>query len=133
MASTIFPIQTVGIRAFASSGHRKSEVNNRRSSSSSANWWSPLFGWSAEPDYIDADNKRNDLSSSPSNSKRAEPDQDQDQDQLTRSRFAPGSFTAEKAKQLRMMTTEASTFHDVMYHSAIASRLASDFSGHSDR
>nr|GEX43528.1 hypothetical protein [Tanacetum cinerariifolium] len=35
-------------------------------------------------------------------------------------------FTEEKAKQLRMKTVEMSNFHDVMYHSAIASRLASD-------
>ena len=42
------------------------------------------------------------------------------------SRFSPGCFTEEKAKQLRMMTKDTS-FHDVMYHSAIASRLASDF------
>lgn len=38
-------------------------------------------------------------------------------------------LTEEKAKQLRMKIAEASTFHEVMYHSAIASRLASDVSG----
>ncbi|PWA57606.1 hypothetical protein CTI12_AA405630 [Artemisia annua] len=41
-------------------------------------------------------------------------------------KFAPGCFTEEKAKQLRMKTVEMSNFHDIMYHSAIASRLASD-------
>lgn len=46
-----------------------------------------------------------------------------------RSRFALGSFTEEKAKQLRRKTLEGSTFHDIMYHSAIASRLALDGSG----
>lgn len=39
-----------------------------------------------------------------------------------------GCFTAEKAKELRKKTIETSTFHDIMYHSAIASRLASDVS-----
>ncbi|XP_071911844.1 uncharacterized protein [Coffea arabica] len=125
MATTMLPISAVGVRACASTGTRKADVNNRRSSSS--NWWSPIFGWSAEPDYIDTDNKRGDLSSI---SKKSE--QDQDPKPVAKSRFAPGSFTAEKARQLRMMTTGSSTFHDVMYHSAIASRLASDFSGRSE-
>ncbi|KAJ9146514.1 hypothetical protein P3X46_028769 [Hevea brasiliensis] len=50
-----------------------------------------------------------------------------------RSRFAPGCFTEEKAKQLRMLTTDMSSFHDAMYHSVIASRLASDFKNRSDQ
>lgn len=121
----MLPICPVGVRACANTGHRKADVSNRRGSSS--NWWSPLFGWSAEPDYIDTDNKRGDLSSV---SKKPEPDRDPKP--VAKSRFAPGSFTAEKARMLRMMTTESSTFHDVMYHSAIASRLASDFSRSSE-
>ncbi|KAI3512652.1 hypothetical protein L1887_19970 [Cichorium endivia] len=44
-----------------------------------------------------------------------------------------GCFTEEKAKQLRMKTVETVNFHDMMYHSAIASRLASDVSGHYSR
>ncbi|THU52344.1 hypothetical protein C4D60_Mb10t03030 [Musa balbisiana] len=36
------------------------------------------------------------------------------------------AFTEEKARELRMRTMETEAFHDVMYHSAIASRLASD-------
>ena len=50
-----------------------------------------------------------------------------------RSRFSPGCFTGEKARKLRLMTKETSSFHDVMYHAAIASRLASDFPNSSDR
>ncbi|CAN1159388.1 hypothetical protein LINPERPRIM_LOCUS20486, partial [Linum perenne] len=46
---------------------------------------------------------------------------------LARSRFSTGCFTTEKAKQLRMMTYDSSSHHDVIYHSAIAARLASDF------
>ncbi|KAL3535818.1 hypothetical protein ACH5RR_004279 [Cinchona calisaya] len=124
MATSILPIRPIGVRACAGTGHRKSNVDSRRSSSS--NWWSPLFGWSAEPDYIDTDYRKTDLSTN--TSKNSDPDQDQDPKPAAKSRLAPGKFTAEKARQLRMMTTESSTFHDVMYHSAIASRLASDFS-----
>ncbi|CAN1778726.1 hypothetical protein LINPERHAP1_LOCUS14478 [Linum perenne] len=38
-----------------------------------------------------------------------------------------GCFTAEKTTQLRMMTSDGSSHHDAIYHSAIAARLASDF------
>ena len=44
----------------------------------------------------------------------------------SRSRFTLGGFTEEKAKQLRRKTMESASFHDIMYHSSIASRLASD-------
>ncbi|KAK9947625.1 hypothetical protein M0R45_003240 [Rubus argutus] len=83
-------------------------------------WWSPLFGWSAEPDYID------------SNAKSTEPAETGSESKRTRSRFTPGCFTEEKAKQLRMKTIETETFHDAMYHSSIATRLASDFKNRSD-
>ncbi|KAL1555000.1 hypothetical protein AAHA92_15490 [Salvia divinorum] len=76
----------------------------------SPNWWAPLFGFSSEPDYI----------------KPAEVDR-----RPAKTRFAPGSFTEEKARQFRKMTCDASSFHETMYHSAIASRLASDFSDRS--
>jgi hypothetical protein len=36
-----------------------------------------------------------------------------------------GLLTGEKARQLRVRMMETQTFHDAMYHSAIASRLAS--------
>ncbi|KAF7152069.1 hypothetical protein RHSIM_Rhsim01G0078800 [Rhododendron simsii] len=57
---------------------------------------------------------------------------DQDPKGLTRSRFALGTFTDEKARRLRLMTTDTGAFHDAMYHSAIASRLVSEFSDQSD-
>ncbi|KAI3754279.1 hypothetical protein L1987_54059 [Smallanthus sonchifolius] len=47
-----------------------------------------------------------------------------------RSHKSPVNFTEEKARKLRMLTTETASFHDAMYHSAIASRFASDFSDH---
>ncbi|WOL09003.1 hypothetical protein Cni_G17756 [Canna indica] len=81
------------------------------------NWWTPLFGWSAEPDYIDgvaADRSAEETGGVDEKSRRsAEP-----------RRFA--AFTEEKARELRMRTMESEAFHDIMYHSAIASRLASD-------
>ncbi|CAK9143421.1 unnamed protein product [Ilex paraguariensis] len=113
------PFRSVVVTACTTSGHRKPDTYRRNSSSS--NWWTPLFAWSSEPDYIDSgkngdNNSDSDLEPKPS-----------------RSRFVPGRFTEEKARQLRMMTMGTSSFHDVMYHSAIASRLASDFSERSDR
>lgn len=107
----MLPIRPIGVKACAAPGYRGSDVNGRKSTS---NWWSPLFDWSAQPDYIDSDDKQ--------------PETDRDQKPLVKPRFTPGSFTEDKAKQLRMMINETSTFHDNMYHSAIASRLASDFS-----
>ncbi|MED6138451.1 hypothetical protein PIB30_074315 [Stylosanthes scabra] len=117
MAATVTPIRAVGIQASAASGHRKSDPDRRRSSN--ANWWTPLFGWSSEPDYIDTKNK----ATSPSDSNLAAAEAEA---KASRPRFA-GGFTEEKARQLRILTTGTETYHDTMYHSAIASRLASDF------
>ncbi|XP_058226789.1 uncharacterized protein LOC131335454 [Rhododendron vialii] len=96
-----------------------SASSNRRkppSASSSANWWTLLFGWPTDPDYITSNNKEpveRTPRSSDSDPGRAGP------------RFGVGCFTEEKARELRRKTAEITTFHDVMYHSAIASRLAS--------
>ncbi|XP_014516084.1 uncharacterized protein LOC106773841 [Vigna radiata var. radiata] len=111
MATTFTFIQPPIIRASAGSP-AKPDANNRKPVSS--NWWAPLFGWPAEADYI-----------SPNPSKKSDLERE-----LNRpgSRFSAGCFTEEKAKQLRKKTVETSTFHDIMYHSAIASRLASDIS-----
>ncbi|KAJ0482986.1 hypothetical protein HanIR_Chr13g0659961 [Helianthus annuus] len=49
-----------------------------------------------------------------------------------KSRISPVKFTDENARKLRMLTSETESFHDVMYHSAIASRFASDFSDRVD-
>ncbi|PPD76846.1 hypothetical protein GOBAR_DD26219 [Gossypium barbadense] len=73
-------------------------------------WWTPLFGWSSNPDYLNDSNAGNTSETKP------------------RCRYTLGSFTEEKARQLRKKTMENSSFHDMMYHSAIASRLASDIS-----
>lgn len=112
MASTMIPIQ-----ACAGSGHRIPDPD-RRKNSSSTNWWTPLFGISSEPDYIDSDNKAPKSESDPAA-------------KASKLRFS-GGLTEEKAKQLRLMTVGTESFHDTMYHSAIASRLASDFKARSD-
>ncbi|KAH7657216.1 hypothetical protein IHE45_17G006500 [Dioscorea alata] len=79
---------------------------------SGGGWWAPLFGWTAEPDYIEAGERGTAVGEEErSGSKPAR-------------KFA--AFTEEKAKELRMRTRETGSFHDTMYHSAIASRLASD-------
>ncbi|KAJ4897967.1 hypothetical protein Rs2_24761 [Raphanus sativus] len=95
----------------ASSGSiRKPDPTGKKPGS----WWAPLFGWSSEPDYV-VDN---------SNSSSSSANRESDLDQRTTRRC----LTEEKAKQLRMKIAQVSTFHEVMYHSAIASRLASDVS-----
>ncbi|KAL2338326.1 hypothetical protein Fmac_012772 [Flemingia macrophylla] len=119
MAATSLPI---GVQACATSAHLRNHSDRRRTSS--ANWWTPLFGWSSEPDYIDSDNKS--LSMQPAKLEAVPP---ANESKTARPRFA-GGFTEEKARQLRKMTVES--FHDTMYHSAIASRLASDFDARSD-
>ncbi|CAI9782569.1 unnamed protein product [Fraxinus pennsylvanica] len=106
MASGMLPFRPVAVvRASISAEDQKPEAKK----TSSSHWWTPLFGLSSDPDYIQSDDKK----------RNPNPIQ-------VRSRFTPGSFTDEKAKQLRRMTSDTPSFHD-MYHSAIASRLASDF------
>ncbi|TXG61315.1 hypothetical protein EZV62_012678 [Acer yangbiense] len=119
MATNLLSFRPAGIQVYASSGQRKPADSARSKSGSSTNWWTPVFGWSSEPDYIDSNHLD-----------KLEPDPDARS--ARSSRFSPGCLTEEKAKQLRMMTKETS-FHDAMYHSAIASRLASDFKNRSDR
>lgn len=134
MATNLLPIQATGVRASAVSGHRISENRRLKTSTTvpttttttNGNWWNPLFGWSADADYIDSNKKEDLLNAVVRSEKKPDPEPNR-----SRSRFAPGCFTEEKAKQLRMMTMETASFHDAMYHSAIASRLASDFTGHS--
>ncbi|KAF7035580.1 hypothetical protein CFC21_046422 [Triticum aestivum] len=71
-------------------------------------WWAPLLGWSGQPDYIDA---------------QPAPEEERAAGAAGARRF--GVLTEEKARQLRMRMMETESFHDAMYHSAIASRLAS--------
>ncbi|KAL8152551.1 hypothetical protein V2J09_010311 [Rumex salicifolius] len=136
MATNLLTFHPIAVRASASgAGNRTSGTSSRisfssaSSSSSSApsNWWSPIFGWSSEPDYMDFNSGKisEDQDDSPAKSEEREA-------KPSRSKFSPGSFTEDKARRLRMMTTGTEAFHDAMYHSAIASRLASDFSTRSD-
>ncbi|XP_052176231.1 uncharacterized protein LOC127790676 [Diospyros lotus] len=94
-------------------------ASHRKTTTSSSCWWAPLFGWSSsDVDYITSiDKNKNNASVGKTSDLEAE---------RSRSRFAPGCFTEEKARQLRRTTAETATFHDIMYHSAIATRLASD-------
>ena len=132
MATNLLPFRPSVISACSSSGQRRPDPNSRKfgggGGSSSANWWIPLFGWSSEPDYIDSENSSNKKKRIESEKLEMEPDLSR-----TRTRFTPGCFTEEKAKQLRMMIKETESFHDKMYHSAIASRLATDFKNSSDQ
>lgn len=99
---------------------RSTTTTSGNSESHRKNWWTPLFGWSSEPDYIDYTNNNSTfLAKSGSIS-------ESDLDRKTIK--SPTNFTDEKARKLRMLTVETASFHDAMYHSAIASRLASDFS-----
>jgi hypothetical protein len=128
MATNLIPFRSNGIRACAIPGNRRPDPNTRKPVSS-ANWWTPLFGWSSEPDYIDSGRKEKIRDGSEEPENKSGPDLDR---KPARSRYAPGCFTEEKARQLRLKTMETESFHDAMYHSAIASRLASDFNGRSD-
>ncbi|KAG6429912.1 hypothetical protein SASPL_107969 [Salvia splendens] len=112
MAATLssFRLPTVATAAIP---HPPKPDPSRRSN----NWWAPILGWSAEPDYITNQN-----SDPAAESRRISAD---------KSLFR-GCFTEQKAKELRKKTIETTTFHDIMYHSAIASRLASDLSGRAE-
>uniref|UniRef100_A0ACD5U7B9 Uncharacterized protein n=1 Tax=Avena sativa TaxID=4498 RepID=A0ACD5U7B9_AVESA len=67
-------------------------------------WWAPLVGWSGKADYI-------------------EPAVAVEEEKAAARPFV-GGLTEEKARQLRARMVETESFHDAMYHSAIASRLA---------
>lgn len=121
MATNLVPFTPAGICASASSSERRRPDPSRRSSSSSSSWWTPLFQWSSEPDYIDPAGSAKTEKAGQTGSAQ-EPNH-----KLAGARFAPVCFTEEKAKLLRMMTAETASFHDAMYHSSIASRMASDF------
>jgi hypothetical protein len=79
--------------------------------SGSGKWWAPLLGWSGQPDYIDA--------------QPAPPPAPEDEARGMPATRRFGVLTEEKARQLRVRMMETQSFHDAMYHSAIAFRLAS--------
>ncbi|KAL2338121.1 hypothetical protein Fmac_012567 [Flemingia macrophylla] len=109
MATTVAFFRPTMVRASAGSPSKPGPDSRKPVSS---NWWVPLFGWPADADY---------MGSGPAlkASEKSDPER-------PRSKFGAGCFTEEKAKALRKKTMETSTFHDIMYHSAIASRLASE-------
>ncbi|CAH8390615.1 unnamed protein product [Eruca vesicaria subsp. sativa] len=103
----------------ASSGSMKNPDSNRKKSVS---WWAPLFGIPSDPDYLNIESST--LEPNPVQIDVSESGQDSGQKLRRR-----GCLTEEKARELRKKIAQGSTFHEVMYHSAIASRLASDISG----
>ncbi|CAN6345441.1 unnamed protein product [Urochloa humidicola] len=72
-------------------------------------WWAPLLGWSGKADYIEAP---------------APAAKEASASAAARGRAFVGGLTEEKARELRLRMAQTESFHDAMYHSAIASRLA---------
>ncbi|KAK9101908.1 hypothetical protein Sjap_019162 [Stephania japonica] len=124
-SSSLLSFRPPGVVASATSGHRKPVHVGRTVRPQPASWWTPIFGYSADPDYIDENSSGGGSTTEKSRIWLPEAESD---GARSRSRFAPGCFTEDKARQLRMKSAETYNFHDVMYHSAIASRLASDLS-----
>ncbi|CAL4895456.1 unnamed protein product [Urochloa decumbens] len=77
-------------------------------SGSGGKWWAPLLGWSGKADYIEAPSPAAKEASAAA----------------ARGRAFVGGLTEEKARELRSRMAQTESFHDAMYHSAIASRLA---------
>nr|GMC73356.1 (6-4)DNA photolyase [Ipomoea batatas]GMC77671.1 (6-4)DNA photolyase [Ipomoea batatas] len=129
MAATFRCFRTIPIQCFSSSSSSSANRSKADPSSSKqtsgSNWWAPLFG----PNFINGSvpAKTNEMKIQaaaeeiPFQRLNLEVDGG-------RSKFRAGCFTEEKAVELRKVTIQTSTFHDKMYHSAIASRLASDVS-----
>ncbi|KAL8125817.1 hypothetical protein AgCh_013199 [Apium graveolens] len=116
MATAYLPLRATTVRSTAAFRNHESSHTQKTSNSK---WWAPLFSWSSEPDYFEYSS---DLSTKSDAKSDTEP---------IKSRIAPGSFTEEKARKLRLMTKDTA-FHDAMYHSVIASRLAFDCNDRSD-
>ena len=92
--------------AAASSARPRASAAGAVKGGSSGKWWAPLLGWSGKADYLEA----------PAPVPAA-------QDEAARRQFV-GVMTEEKARELRARMAQTESFHDAMYHSAIASRLA---------
>jgi hypothetical protein len=75
-----------------------------------AKWWAPLLGWSGRVDYLEP-------------AVAPVPVRGDDAAEAARKHFV-GGMTEEKARELRARMAATESFHDAMYHSAIASRLA---------
>ncbi|KAG8067333.1 hypothetical protein GUJ93_ZPchr0005g15658 [Zizania palustris] len=100
------PASTVRPRAAAGAGRIRAGGGGEKS----GKWWAPLLGWSGKADYIEAAAPGPVVEEVGSDGRRRRP-------------FV-GGLTEEKARELRARMVETESFHDAMYHSAIASRLA---------
>ncbi|GLJ36160.1 hypothetical protein SUGI_0725500 [Cryptomeria japonica] len=92
--------------------------------------WLPLFGWSADGKWAEDGSSSESVEPSVLQNTRkiTENENKSNEGQISvrrQSKFVAVSFTPEKAKLLRKTLRSTSSFHDLMYHSAIASRLAS--------
>ncbi|XP_072999023.1 uncharacterized protein [Typha latifolia] len=96
------------VRASAASGS-EGHVRTHRGGGG-GKWWAPIFGWPSDPHYIGGGSGKT----------------EEEHDEVTHRARRFSALTEEKARELRMRMMETETFHDAMYHSAIASRLASD-------
>ncbi|KAL0923868.1 hypothetical protein M5K25_004649 [Dendrobium thyrsiflorum] len=98
-------------------GSRRDRSRRSAGTAGGGAWWTPLFGWGAQPDYIDCGDH-----SLPEKAAATDPAMES---RKSSARIFTG-FTEEKAREMRMRMLEIESFHDAMYHSSIASRLASD-------
>ncbi|GLJ36161.1 hypothetical protein SUGI_0725510 [Cryptomeria japonica] len=100
-------------------------------------WWIPIFGWSADEKWAEECSSSESVKSSVLQKTRkiTEIESKSNEGEISvrkQSKFVAVSFTQEKAKLLRKTLRSTSNFHDLMYHSAIASRLASAESSSKD-
>ena len=90
-------------------------------------WWTPLFDIISEPEPSIFSDSASSLSSMEAEAvaetrNDANPSPNLDPNPIAARRSGVG-FTAEKAQILRKELRATETFHDIMYHSALASRL----------
>ncbi|CAD6341025.1 unnamed protein product [Miscanthus lutarioriparius] len=104
-ASVSFPARPAG---------SPSSAGTVRAAAEGGRWWAPLLGWSGKADYLEA----------PAPAVAVAVPQDEDDAGSAARRQFVGGLTEEKARQLRARMAQTESFHDAMYHSAIASRLA---------
>jgi hypothetical protein len=111
VTAATFSVRAPGPRPCSCSTAAAGGPRFRAYASGGGKWWAPLLGWSGQPDYIDA--------------QPAAPPAPEEEERGTPAARRFGVLTEEKARHLRMRMMETESFHDAMYHSAIASRLAS--------
>lgn len=96
-------------------------------------WWLPIYGWSRadQERWVDGEIDESKTKGAAMHSSSDDDEKAREEVPPERSKFVRGHLTPEKAKLLRKNLRDTSTFRDTMYHSAIASRLASpDNEGH---